>query len=74
MRAVDRWVRAAFSGIFRALSFFRFDGDSQPSHLPLTHTVSPPHEDSGNFTPQNKGGPYGSHSWFVGRNGTDRVS
>ncbi len=32
------------------------------------------HEDSGNFTPQRKGGPYGCHRWFVGRNGTDRIS
>src|SRR5688572_23355090 len=39
MRAVDSWVRAAFSGIFLALSFFRFDGESQPCHLPLTLAV-----------------------------------
>lgn len=41
MRAVDRWVRAAFSGIFLALGFYRFDGESQPSHLPLTRAVRP---------------------------------
>src|SRR6266508_4174676 len=41
MRAVDRWVRAAFSDIFVALSFSRFDGESRPSHLPLTRAVSP---------------------------------
>jgi pimeloyl-ACP methyl ester carboxylesterase len=40
-RAVDRWVRGAFPGVFHALSFFRFDGESQPSHLPLTHPVRP---------------------------------
>ena len=28
MRAVDRWVRAAFSRIFRGLEFSRFDGES----------------------------------------------
>ena len=40
MRAVDRWVRAAFFfAFFLALSFFRFDGESQPSHLPLTRAV-----------------------------------
>ena len=36
---LDRWVRAAFFGIFLALSFFRFDGESQPTHLPLTQAV-----------------------------------
>ena len=39
MRAVDRWVRAAFLSFFVTLSFLRFDGDSQPSHLPLTQAV-----------------------------------
>src|SRR5687767_498636 len=39
MRAVDRWVRAAFFGHFPGFGFFRFDSDSQPSHLPLTLTV-----------------------------------
>jgi hypothetical protein len=37
--AADGWVRAAFSGIFLALSFFRFDGESHPTHLPLTPAV-----------------------------------
>ena len=32
MRAVDRWVRAAFLSVFVALSFSRFDGESQPAH------------------------------------------
>ena len=41
MRAVDRWVRAAFFGVFAALDFFRFDGESRPTHLPLTRAVSP---------------------------------
>ena len=40
MRAVDRWVRGAFFGILLALNFARFDGDSHPTHLPLTRTVS----------------------------------
>jgi hypothetical protein len=38
--AVDRWVRGAFFGIFLALGFFRFDGESRPTHLPLTQAVS----------------------------------
>ena len=39
MRAVDRWVRAAFLERFLALGFSRFDGESPPSHLPLTRAV-----------------------------------
>ncbi len=35
-RALDRWVRAAF---FYALVFFRFDGESRSTHLPLTPAV-----------------------------------
>ena len=30
-----------FQAFFLALSFSRFDGESQPSRLTLTHTVSP---------------------------------
>lgn len=30
-----------FLSVFLVLSFFRFDGESRPTHLPLTHTVSP---------------------------------
>jgi hypothetical protein len=36
---VDRWVCAAFSGIFSALGFFRFDSEPQPSHQRVTLTV-----------------------------------
>jgi hypothetical protein len=42
-RAVDRWVRAAFLSVFAPSSFSRFDGGSQPSHLPLTRAVGRPH-------------------------------
>jgi hypothetical protein len=38
-RAVDRWGRGPFFELFLASGFFRFDGESQPSHLPLTLTV-----------------------------------
>jgi hypothetical protein len=31
---------ARFLSFFVALSFFRFNGESQPSHLPLTPAVS----------------------------------
>ena len=41
-RAVDRWVHDAFLSVFAALSCFRFDSDSQPTHLLLTQTVGPP--------------------------------
>jgi hypothetical protein len=44
MNAVDRWVRAAFSSIYLALSFFRFGGESCPTHLPLTQTVGRPNK------------------------------
>jgi hypothetical protein len=37
--AADRWVCAAFSGIFVAWSFSHFDGESQPTHQRVTHTV-----------------------------------
>jgi hypothetical protein len=37
--ALDRWVRAAFFGIFVAWSLSRFDGDSRPTHQRVTHTV-----------------------------------
>jgi hypothetical protein len=40
MRAVDRWVRAAFFERFRSFEFFRFDDESRPAHLPLTRIVS----------------------------------
>ena len=30
-----------FQAFFSALGFFRFDSESQPTHLPLTLTVSP---------------------------------
>jgi hypothetical protein len=39
MRAVDRWVRTAFSGFFRGFERFRFDSESCPTHLPLTRAV-----------------------------------
>ena len=32
IRAVDRWVRAAFSGIFLGFELFRSDGDSRPTY------------------------------------------
>lgn len=38
-RAPDGWDSARFLSIFLALSFFRFDGESCPSHLPLSLTV-----------------------------------
>ena len=38
-RAADGWVRAAFLGIFLALSFFRFESESQPTHPSLTQAV-----------------------------------
>ena len=31
-----------FQAFFSALGFFRFDSESQPTHLPLTLTVGPP--------------------------------
>ncbi len=39
IKKVDRWVRAVFLGIFLALGFSRFDGESRPSHLSLTRAV-----------------------------------
>jgi hypothetical protein len=39
MRAVDRWVRAAFFELFLALGFSRLGGESHPTHLPLTQAV-----------------------------------
>jgi hypothetical protein len=30
-----------FQAFFSALGFFRFDSESQPTHLPLTQTVGP---------------------------------
>jgi hypothetical protein len=38
-RAPDGWVRAAFSSIFLAWSFFRFDSESRPAHPRVTLTV-----------------------------------
>ena len=42
MRAVDMWVRALFFGILLVFEFSHFDGESCPTHMPLTPTVSPP--------------------------------
>jgi hypothetical protein len=39
MRAGDLGYAPRFLAIFAALSFSRFDGESRPSHLPLTLTV-----------------------------------
>ena len=36
---VQWWVRARFLVFFVALSFFHFDGESRPDHLPLTRAV-----------------------------------
>jgi hypothetical protein len=42
MRAADGGYAPRFLAFFVALSFFRFDGESCPTHLPLTRAVSLP--------------------------------
>jgi hypothetical protein len=42
MRAVDSGYAPRFLSFFLALRFSRFDGESQPTHLPLTLAVSQP--------------------------------
>ena len=39
-RAPDGWDSARFLSIFLALGFSRFDGESQPTPLPLTRAVN----------------------------------
>ena len=38
-RAADGWVCTAFLGMFLALGWFRFEGDSTPTHPSLTQAV-----------------------------------
>ena len=41
-RTVGRWGFAAFSSIFLPSGFFCSQAKSQPTHLPLTQTISLP--------------------------------